>query len=58
MFLDCLQDLVRIQLQVTHDLSKHVPFNLRERKAYVFVRQQRVIAPASFVERAIDDSLG
>ena len=53
-----LQDLVRVQVQVAHDLPEHVPLHLRERQADVLVGQQRVLAAARFVERAVDDALG
>ena len=53
-----LQDLVRVQLEVAHDLPEHVPLDLRERQADVLVGQQRVLAAARFVERAVDDALG
>ena len=39
--LERLQDLVRVELQVTHDLPEHVPFDLGERQADVLVGQQR-----------------
>ena len=58
MLFERLKDFVRIELEVAHDLAEHVPFRLRERQADVFVRQQRVLAAAGFVERAIDDALG
>ena len=53
-----LQDFVGIQLEVAHDLPEHVPLGLRERQADVLVREQRVLAAAGLVERAIDDPLG
>ena len=53
-----LQDLVRVQLEIAHDLAEHVPFDLRERQADVLVGQERVFAAAGFVERAVDDALG
>ena len=53
-----LQDLVRVQLEVAHDLAEHVPFGLRERQADVLVGQERVLAAAGLVERAVDDALG
>src|SRR3954470_12629046 len=56
MLFDGLQDLVRIQFQVTHDLPEHVPFHLCERKADVLVGEQRVLAPASLVEGPVDYS--
>jgi hypothetical protein len=40
-----LQDLVRIQLEVAHDLAEHVPFGLGEGQADVLVRQERVFPP-------------
>ena len=58
MLFERLQDLVGIQLQVAHHLPEHVPLDLGERQADVLVGQQRVIAPAGLVERAIDDALG
>ena len=53
-----LQNLVRIELEVAHDLPEHVPFDLRERQADVLVGQQRVFAAARLVERAVHDALG
>ncbi len=53
-----LQDLVRIQAQVPHDLPEHVPLDLREREADVLVGQECVFAAARLVQRAIDDALG
>ena len=38
--------------------AEHVPLDLREGEADVLVGQQRVFAPAGFVERAIDDTFG
>ena len=58
MLFERLQNFVRIQLEVAHDLAKHVPFHLRERQADVFVGQQRVIAPTRLVERAVHDAFG
>ncbi len=58
MLFERLQDLVRVEVQVAHDLTEHVPFDLREREADVLVGQERVLAPARFVERPIDDALG
>ena len=53
-----LENLVRVQLEVAHDLAEHVPFDLRKRETDVLVRQQRVLATAGLVERAIHDALG
>ena len=38
--------------------AEHVPLGLRERQADVLVGEQRVLAPAGLVERAVDDALG
>ena len=57
MLLERLQNFVRIQFEVSHDLTEHVPFHLREGEADVLVGQQRVVAPARLVERAVDDTL-
>ena len=53
-----LQDLVGIQLEVAHDLAEHVPFDLREGQADMFVCEQRVIATARLVERAVHHAFG
>ena len=58
MFLERLQDLVRVELEVPHDLPEHVPFDLGERQTDVLVGQQRMIAPTRFIERAVDDAFG
>ena len=52
-----LQDLVRIQLEVAHDLREHVPLDLGEREEDVFVGEQRVLAAPRFLDRAVDDPL-
>jgi hypothetical protein len=52
-----LQNLVRVQLEVTHDLGERVPLDLSEREEDVFVGQQHVVAAAGFLHRAVDDSL-
>jgi len=53
-----LQDFVGIELHIAHHLPEHVPLRLRERQADVLVREERMLAPAGFVERAIDDTRG
>ena len=55
--LDRLKDGVRVQLDVPHHLGEHVPFDLREREEDMFVGEQRVLAPARFFDRAVDDAL-
>ena len=52
-----LQDLVRVEAEVPHDLPEHVPLDLREREADVLVGQERVLAAARLVQGAIDDAL-
>ena len=54
---DGLQDRVRVQLDVAHDFGEGVPLHLREGEKNMFVRQQRMVAAARFLERAIDDPL-
>ena len=55
--LDRLQDRVRVQLDVAHHFGEHVPLDLREREKDVLVGQQRVLAAARFLDRAVDDAL-
>jgi hypothetical protein len=57
MLFECLQNLVRIQLEIAHDLGKRVPFDLREGEEDVLVGEQRVITPSRFLDSAIDDTL-
>ena len=52
-----LQDLVRVQLEVAHDLPEHVPLDLRKGQAHVLVGEQRVLSPPRFVDRAVNDTL-
>ena len=54
---DRLENRVRIQLDVAHDLGEHVPFDLRERQKQVLVGQQRVLAAAGLFDGAVDDAL-
>jgi hypothetical protein len=58
MLLERLEDLVRIQFEVAHDLRKRVPLDLREREKNVFIRQQCVITSPRFLDGAIHDALG
>jgi hypothetical protein len=58
MFFERLEDLVRVQAEIAHDLPEHVPFNLSERQTDVLIREQRVLAAARFVEGTINDALG
>jgi hypothetical protein len=54
---DRLENAVRVQIDVPHHLGEHVPLDLGEGEKNVFVRQQRVLATASFFDRAVDDAL-
>ena len=54
---DRLQNGVRIELDVAHDVGEHVPFDLREGQKQVFVGQQRMLAPAGLFDGAVDDAL-
>ena len=58
MLFERLKDLVGIELEVPHDLAEHVPLDLCERQADVFVRQQRMLAAAGFVEGAVHHAFG
>ena len=53
-----LENLVGVQVKVAHDLTEHVPFDLRKAEADVLVRQQRVIAAAGLIKRAVHDPFG
>ena len=53
-----LQNLVRVQAEVAHDLPEHVPLHLRKRQADVLVGQQGVLAASCLVQRPIHDALG
>ena len=57
MFFDRLKNGVRVQLDVAHHFREHVPLDLREGEEQMFVGQQRVLAAASFLDRAVDDAL-
>ena len=49
---------MRVQLDVAHHLPEHVPFDLGEGQADVLVGQERMLAAARFIERAVDDAFG
>jgi hypothetical protein len=55
MLLERLEDLVRVQFEVAHDLTEHVPLDVGECQADMLVRQQGVIAAPRFIEGAVDD---
>ena len=57
MFFNRLKNRVRVQVHVAHHFGKHVPFDLREGQEQVLVRQQRVLAAASLLDRPVDDAL-
>ena len=50
------QDLVRVQPQVLHELTEHVPLDLRVREADMFVRQEPVLPSPGLVERPAEDA--
>src|SRR3954463_7574641 len=56
-FLDRLEDGVRIQPHIPHHLGEHVPLHLRKCEEQVLVRQQRVLATAGLLDGAVDDAL-
>ena len=54
---DRLEHGVRVQFDIAHHLGERVPFHLRVRQENVFIREQRVLAPARLLDGAIDDAL-
>ena len=56
-FLDRLQHRVGIQLHVAHHFGERVPLHLGEREEDVLVGEQRVLAAAGLLDRAVDDPL-
>jgi hypothetical protein len=57
MILERLRDLVRVQLQIAHQLPEGIPFHLREREADVLIRHQGVIVATRFLEGASDHAV-
>jgi hypothetical protein len=53
-----VKNLMRVQAEILHELPEHVPFDLSECKTYMLIRQQGMFASASFVEGAVEDTLG
>ena len=58
MLFERLENLVRIQLEVAHDLAEHVPLGLCERETDVFVGQERVFAAPRFFKCSFNDPFG
>jgi hypothetical protein len=56
-FLERLQNLVGIELQIPHHLRERVPLHLREREEDVFIRQQCVVAAPRFLDRTVHHAL-
>ena len=56
--LERLDDLVRVQAEVAHDLREGVPLQLGERQEQVLARHLAVFAAPGFVDRPVDDPLG
>ena len=55
--LERLHDLVRIQVEVAHDLRERVPLNLRERQEDVLVGDLGVVPAPGFLDSAVYDAL-
>ena len=58
MILERLDDLVRVQAEVAHDLGEGVPLQLSEREEQVLARHLSVLSAPGFVDRAVDHPLG
>ncbi|PYR72597.1 MAG: hypothetical protein DMF86_23140 [Acidobacteria bacterium] len=58
MLFDRLQNLMRVELEVAHDLAEHVPLHLREREAHVLVGEEGMLAAPGLLERAVDHAFG
>ncbi len=58
MLFERLKDLVRVQLEVSHDLAEHVPLDLCKGEANVLVGEECMLSAASLVQRAVDNALG
>jgi hypothetical protein len=56
--LERLDDLVRVQTEVAHDLGEGVPLQLSEREEQVLARHLTVLSAPGFVDRAVHDPLG
>jgi hypothetical protein len=56
--LERLNDLVRIQTEVAHDLGEGVPLELSEGEEQVLARHLTVLSAAGFIDRAVHDPLG
>src|SRR5262245_48871940 len=56
-FLDCLEDRVRVQIDVAHHLREGVPLNLSEREEEMFICERGVLSATRLLDRPIDDAL-
>ncbi len=56
--LERMQDLVRIDPQISHELPEHVPFDLRVCKADMLAREQPVFPATRLVESAREHAIG
>ncbi len=57
MFLEGLEDFVRVQVQITHDLAEHVPLDLGECQAEMLIGELHVVPATGLVQGAIDHAL-
>ena len=55
--LERVHDLVRVQVELGHDLRERVPLDLCERKEDVLVCYLRVVSAPGFLDSAVDDPL-
>ena len=53
----CLEDGVRIELEIAHHLREQIPFDLGKRQEDVLVPEDGMVAPARFLYRAVDNPL-
>jgi hypothetical protein len=56
--LERLENLVRVEIHVSHHLTEHVPLDLGEAKTDMLVGEQGMIAATCLVQGAIDYSFG
>ena len=57
MFLEGLEDLVRVQLQIAHDLAEHVPLYLGKCQTEMLVGELHVVPATRLVQSATDHAL-
>ena len=57
MFLEGLEDLVRVQAQIAHDLAEHVPLYLGKCQTEMLVGELHVVPATRLVQSATDHAL-